>query len=213
MGRSQRRQARTGIGPDRTDDRAAVISAPVGPRPTGAGAGPAVDGGGPTDGAGSGTVTDDRDPAIGVGRAGGEPSQPRGAAVARQELLARQEPLARQDAAASAPGALAIPDQPTAPPGPTPEPSADRRLEVPRTRTSSTWAGVAAVLVLLILIIDFIVQNLKEASLHFLGAHFRLPIGIIALSAAVAGGVVVLLVGVARLAQLRLMARRHRKGR
>jgi len=65
--------------------------------------------------------------------------------------------------------------------------------------------------VILVLVLDFIIQNLNDASVHFFTAHFRLPVGLLILIAAVAGGLIVWLVGVARVAQLRLMARRHRK--
>lgn len=79
-----------------------------------------------------------------------------------------------------------------------------------RTRTSTAYVGTVGGLVVLVGVIIFIVQNLHEDTIHFLGAHFRLPEGILILASAVAGGVIVLLVSLARVAQLRMMARRHR---
>jgi uncharacterized integral membrane protein len=68
-------------------------------------------------------------------------------------------------------------------------------------------------LLVLILVLVFIIQNLNDASVHYLGLHFRLPIGLFILAAAVAGGVIVLLVSFARVTQLRVRARRSGHGR
>jgi uncharacterized integral membrane protein len=84
-------------------------------------------------------------------------------------------------------------------------------LKVPRTRTSATYIGVGVGLLILILVIIFIAQNLNKASVHFIGFNFRLPLGLLVLAAAVAGGLIVLLISLARVFQLRLMARRHRR--
>ncbi len=84
-------------------------------------------------------------------------------------------------------------------------------LKTGRTRTSATYIAVSIGLVLLVLIVIFIAQNEKQASVHFLTFHFRLALGLIILASTVAGGLVVLMVSLARVLQLRLMARRHRK--
>lgn len=89
---------------------------------------------------------------------------------------------------------------------------ADHQLVVPHTRTSSTWTGIGIGLVLLLLVIIFIGQNTHDTRLNFLFLHGNVPVGLAVLLAFVLGGIVVLLMGVARLAQLRLMARRHRRG-
>lgn len=89
----------------------------------------------------------------------------------------------------------------------------EQQLEVPRTRTSAAYSGIAVGLLVLVLVIVFITQNLNDASVHFITLHFRLPIGLLVLAAAVAGGILVMLVSAARVAQLRLMARRHRAGK
>jgi uncharacterized integral membrane protein len=98
----------------------------------------------------------------------------------------------------------------------TPEPAVDvgtphHDLVVPKTRASSAWAGIAVGLFVLLLVIIFIAQNTSDAPLHFLWLHGRAPVGLAILLSFVLGGIVVLLVGVARLTQMRLMARRHRR--
>jgi uncharacterized integral membrane protein len=86
------------------------------------------------------------------------------------------------------------------------------QLVVPSTRTSGTWTGIGIGLFVLVLVIIFIGQNTKNAPINFLWMHGSFPVGVAVLAAFVLGGIVVLLLGVARLAQLRLLARRHRKG-
>jgi len=73
--------------------------------------------------------------------------------------------------------------------------------------------GVGVGLVVLVLVLVFIIQNLNDASVHYLGLHFTLPLGLIILAGAVAGGVIVLLVSLARVTQLRVRARRSGHGR
>lgn len=73
--------------------------------------------------------------------------------------------------------------------------------------------GVGVGLLVLVLVLVFIIQNLNDASVHYLGLHFRLPIGLFILIGAVAGGVIVLLVSLARVTQLRMRARRSGHGR
>jgi uncharacterized integral membrane protein len=93
-----------------------------------------------------------------------------------------------------------------------PAPSPDHPLVVPSTRTSGTWTGIGVGLFALLVVIVFIGQNTKSAPINFLWLHGSFPVGLAVLLAFVLGGIVVLLLGVARLAQLRLMARRHRRG-
>jgi putative membrane protein len=96
--------------------------------------------------------------------------------------------------------------------GPGPEgPDSKPSLKVTRTRTSTTYLAVGVSLVLLVLVIIFVAQNEKQANVHFLSFHFKLALGLIILASVVAGGLVVLLISLARVLQLRLMARRHRK--
>lgn len=98
---------------------------------------------------------------------------------------------------------------------PTP-PSRAERTDKPAaephvTRVSAAWAFVAVALVLLVLLIIFILQNPARVQVQFLGLSASLSLGMAMLISAVAGGLVVTVVGVARLTQLRINARRARK--
>ena len=92
------------------------------------------------------------------------------------------------------------------PPGSGPPP-----LKVPQTRTSRTWIGVGVGLFLLLLVIIFVAQNQHDSKLNFLWIHGTVPVGLTILLAFVVGGLCIVLIGTARLTQLRLMARRHRR--
>jgi uncharacterized integral membrane protein len=77
------------------------------------------------------------------------------------------------------------------------------------TRTSAVYAGVGVGLLVLVLVIIFIAQNLHKVEVHFLPFHFRLATGLVILASAVAGGIIVLLVSLARVLQIRRGAKRH----
>lgn len=79
-----------------------------------------------------------------------------------------------------------------------------------RTRASAAWASVVVALLLLIIIIVFVLQNPTPVVIHFLGWSGTLDVGMAMLIAAVTGGLLVATVGVARLTQLRIRARRSR---
>jgi uncharacterized integral membrane protein len=66
--------------------------------------------------------------------------------------------------------------------------------------------------VLLVLLIVFVLQNSTKVELHFLGLSATIPLGMALLIAAVGGGVVVAIAGIARVSQLRMNARRTRRG-
>ncbi len=67
-------------------------------------------------------------------------------------------------------------------------------------------------LLLLILLIVFVLQNSTKVEVHFLGLSGTIPLGMALLIAAVGGGVVVAIAGMARVTQLRTNARRTRRG-
>jgi len=89
----------------------------------------------------------------------------------------------------------------TVPPGPQPTPS----------RVSRAWVGLAIGLVILVLILVFILQNLGDVRLHYLGWDGRAPLGLALVFAAIGGALVVIALGTARIVQLRLGERRHRR--
>ena len=80
-----------------------------------------------------------------------------------------------------------------------------------RTRTASLLGFAIAALVVVVLALVFVVQNDRSQRLEFLWFDFTLPIGVTVLLAASIGGLLVGGVAVARTAQLRMGARRHRK--
>ncbi|MBW4716953.1 DUF1049 domain-containing protein [Saccharothrix sp. SC076] len=61
------------------------------------------------------------------------------------------------------------------------------------------------------LLLIFILQNLTDATVHFLGMASTLPLGVAMLFAAIGGAVVVALVGAARILQLRREAKRSHR--
>jgi uncharacterized integral membrane protein len=84
-------------------------------------------------------------------------------------------------------------------------------LQIERTRTSSTLVAVTFALIFLVLLIIFIAQNDRKVPLHFLGASGTVSEALALIAAAVAGALLVLTVGVARVLQLRVGARRHNR--
>jgi uncharacterized integral membrane protein len=96
---------------------------------------------------------------------------------------------------------------------PTPaEPSHTTKMAktAPRTRISSAWTAVAVGLLFLIALLIFIFQNLENVRVTFITLHASFPLALSLLCASVAGALVVLLLGVARIIQLRRVARHHR---
>jgi uncharacterized integral membrane protein len=79
------------------------------------------------------------------------------------------------------------------------------------TRISGAWAAVAATTVLGVALVDFIVENTRSVEIHFFSVAGRLSVAAALLAAALAGAAVVLAVGVARTAQLRLSIRHRRQ--
>ena len=106
----------------------------------------------------------------------------------------------------------APPPQPEAPPGPPPQPGPQVPDHVIKhTRISGLWVAVAFFAVVLLLLLIFILQNGRTVDIAYFGAHGHLPLGVALLFAAVCGALLVVLAGVARMAQLRATARRHRR--
>lgn len=83
--------------------------------------------------------------------------------------------------------------------------------QVERTRTSTLWTSVAVAAVVLLLLLIFILQNIQDVKVSYLWMSGRLPLGVALLFAAVGGALLVVLLGVARIVQLRRVARRNRR--
>jgi putative membrane protein len=88
----------------------------------------------------------------------------------------------------------------------TPAPAVDPPTR--RTRTSVAWTSTVIGVIVLILLLVFMLENTESVKVSFFGAHGHLPLGVALLLAAVGGALLVALVAVARLAQLRVRARR-----
>lgn len=106
------------------------------------------------------------------------------------------------------------PDQPAS----TPEPRATPRPAPPAvpkdssakfTRAGALWGALTAGFLILILLLIFVTQNQESAEFQFLGLHWRLPLGVAILLAAVVGGLLTVAVGTARILQLRRAARKN----
>ena len=90
--------------------------------------------------------------------------------------------------------------------GPTPS-----QHTIEPTRTSMVWTMVGIGVVLLVAILVFILQNGQRVRVRFLMVDGTLPLGVALLFAALLGALLVLVAGAARVLQLRVVARRHRR--
>jgi len=80
-----------------------------------------------------------------------------------------------------------------------------------QSRLSKTWVGLTIFAVILVLIVDFILQNTNTVKVSFLGWDWQVPLAV-ALLIAVAGGILVTsLAGTVRIIQLRRRVRRDAK--
>jgi lipopolysaccharide assembly protein A len=79
------------------------------------------------------------------------------------------------------------------------------------TRTSMVWTMGGIGVVLLVAILVFILQNGQRVRVRFLMVNGTLPLGVALLFAALLGALLVLVAGAARVLQLRVVARRHRR--
>lgn len=78
---------------------------------------------------------------------------------------------------------------------------------IKRTRVSGTWVAVIVAAFVLVILLIFILQNLTTATVNFLGFSGSLPLGVAMLFAAIAGAILVALIGTARILQLRKFAK------
>ena len=81
----------------------------------------------------------------------------------------------------------------------------------PRSRLGSTLVASTIGMLLALAMVVFALQNDTRQAFEFLWFDFTLPDGIAMLLAAIFGGLIVALLGLARVFQLRLAARRHRR--
>jgi lipopolysaccharide assembly protein A len=86
---------------------------------------------------------------------------------------------------------------------PSPTVKAKRRRTHKPTRTSWAWGTLILGVLLGIALVDFLAQNTRSVRIEFFSASGQIPIAVALLVAALAGGAIVLVVGAARIGQLR----------
>lgn len=78
------------------------------------------------------------------------------------------------------------------------------------TRLAAAWWALVVGLVILIILLIFVTQNTNSTAVHFLFFDWSLPVGVGYLLSAVAGATTTVLIGAARMMQLRRAAKRTR---
>lgn len=119
-------------------------------------------------------------------------------APTQSDQTGREVPAPRPGTTATGPASPVSPDR-------------QRPAPAPRTRTSAAWAGLWAAAVLLIAFIVFLLSNTGSVQISFAGFHGDLPLAVALLIAMVTGVVVTLIVGTARITQIRRLARKSRR--
>ncbi|AZZ81936.1 lipopolysaccharide assembly protein LapA domain-containing protein [Gordonia alkanivorans] len=80
--------------------------------------------------------------------------------------------------------------------------------DVEHTRTRATWFGVVIGAIILVLLLVFIVQNLESQRIELIFWEVNLPLGVSLLIAAIAGALIVAIIGGLRMLQLRRALKR-----
>jgi uncharacterized integral membrane protein len=79
------------------------------------------------------------------------------------------------------------------------------------SRTSGVWVAVVALVVLLILLAIFVLQNTKNVEVAFLGLEVTAPLSATLLIATAVGALIAVAAGSLRILQLRRRVRRERR--
>jgi uncharacterized integral membrane protein len=99
---------------------------------------------------------------------------------------------------------------------PTPEPTSELAPQespsarVPHTRTGAAWVALIGAALLAVLLIVFLVQNTRSTEISFLWMTTNTPLAVALLIAAVGSVLLTLILGTARIAQLRRVIRKQR---
>jgi len=80
-----------------------------------------------------------------------------------------------------------------------------------RTRLSTAWVSIWAATVVFIALIVFMLQNTRSVEVSFLGLHGTLPLALALLIAVIGAVLLTLVVGTARITQLRRRLSRGRR--
>ncbi|MEO6083152.1 MAG: lipopolysaccharide assembly protein LapA domain-containing protein [Umezawaea sp.] len=136
------------------------------------------------------------------------PRDDRTTEVRPPDLGAPTDPSTPADESITHPPVVVDPNT-TADPNATVEPSAPTsHTKLRPTRISGTWVAVIVAIFVLIFLLVFILQNLTDVTITFLAGSFTLPLGVSLLFAAIAGALLVALIGAARITQLRRQTKR-----
>ncbi|MGO2586102.1 MAG: lipopolysaccharide assembly protein LapA domain-containing protein [Brachybacterium tyrofermentans] len=86
-------------------------------------------------------------------------------------------------------------------------------LETPPSggKTAGLWISLILGAIVLVLLLIFVIQNSQSASFEYFSATFDLPLGVAMLLAAIAGALVMALVGSVRMFQMSWTIRKMRK--
>jgi uncharacterized integral membrane protein len=98
----------------------------------------------------------------------------------------------------------------TAPAEPTTDQPISPTAGQPHTRTGAAWFGICAAALVTVVLIVFMLQNTSSVQVNFLWMHGNVPLALALLIAAVGSAIVTMVVGVARITQLRRLSRRQR---
>jgi len=79
------------------------------------------------------------------------------------------------------------------------------------SRTAGIWIALILGAIVLVALLIFVIQNNQRATFEYFAASFDLPLGVAMLLAAIAGALVMALVGSVRIIQLSFQLRRLRK--
>lgn len=92
-------------------------------------------------------------------------------------------------------------------PGMGPEPSvtrtSTRQKRAPRSRAGAVWVGICIAALVLVALIIFMLQNTQPVLVSFLGMQGTVPLALALLIAGVGVGIIALIIGTVRIAQLR----------
>jgi len=90
-----------------------------------------------------------------------------------------------------------------------PVPVTPSQARVPATRTGAAWVALGTAALLAVLLIIFLVQNTRSAEISFLWMTTSTPLAVALLIAAVGSALLTLVLGTARIAQLRRRIRKQ----
>jgi uncharacterized integral membrane protein len=90
------------------------------------------------------------------------------------------------------------------------QPAVASSARVPRTRTGAAWVALSAAALITILLIIFLAQNTRGTEISFLWMTTSTPLAVALLIAAVGSALLTLILGTARITQLRRLVRKNR---